>query len=313
MSGIPLFKKFVSFLDETEHIIYAQFHDYNPFIGKIASHLISSGGKRLRPLMMFVCRDMIGAVIDKRLLKLAAAVEMIHSATLMHDDIIDNSLMRRGKKTSHIVWGNSAAILVGDFLFATAFQCMTSCQDTKVLDYLSRVSGLIIEGEIKQLNQEEDLKFEDYIDIISAKTAALFEASCVTAGLLDQATPHIEALKDFGKYFGLAFQMIDDVLDYFGDPKDMKKNIGQDFKERKMTLPAFLALEEDPVFFDSSFEEASLTMRKNNIKESAYEKIHTLLDKAYLSLSPFDESETKNFLREWLMSQKLSFANIASQ
>jgi octaprenyl-diphosphate synthase len=295
-----MFQSYALFLDQMNDVMKHHFSKTVPFIDTVAFHLINSGGKRFRPLIMFACRELVGGTIDHRLLSLAASVEMIHSATLMHDDIIDESDMRRGKKTAHILWGKSSAILVGDFLFATAFRCMTACKDIQVLDYLSGVSGTIIEGEIKQLNQSKELTYQDYIDIIAAKTGALFEASCVVAGLLDSMTPNIDYLRKFGQEFGQAFQMIDDILDYYGDQNTIKKNIGRDFFEKKMTLPSLLSYSEIPNFFDRDFQDVLVWMKKNDIQEKCLSFVQRAIENAFSALEVFPNSIAKKRLETFI-------------
>lgn len=215
-----------------------------PLIPKLADHLIAAGGKRIRPLMTLACTKIYGGNM-KRAASLAAAVEFIHSATLLHDDVVDESEERRGKKTANIVYGNHASVLVGDFLFSRAFQLMTDDNPMEILRILSGASAIIAEGEVKQLTHKGDMKtsMDDYISIIKSKTAALFAAAAQIGPTLanagDQAAQH---MYDYGTNLGIAFQIADDALDYVSDTKTLGKVIGDDFREGKLTAPVLFAL-----------------------------------------------------------------------
>jgi octaprenyl-diphosphate synthase len=214
-------------------------------IPNLAAHLIDAGGKRIRPLITLASARLLGGGGDGPR-KLAAAVEFIHSATLLHDDVVDVSAMRRGKKTANMVWGNSASVLVGDFLFARSFNLMVECGDIQVLDILARAASVIAEGEVMQLAaaNDADTTRERYMQIVEAKTAALFaaagKAGAVAAG---RAGREANALETYGRELGLAFQLVDDALDYGGLAQTMGKNAGDDFKEGKVTLPVVFARE----------------------------------------------------------------------
>jgi octaprenyl-diphosphate synthase len=215
-----------------------------PTIPALADHLISAGGKRLRPLVAIagarICGDAGGACI-----KLATAVEFIHTATLLHDDVVDGSKLRRGKVAAHLIWGGATSVLVGDFLFARAFELMVETGSLKVLDILSKASSVIAEGEVLQLTRAHDLKLDQatYLEIIRAKTAELF-AAAAEAGAVAAGAPDgwVAALRDYGMNLGLAFQLADDVLDYGGAAETLGKNAGDDFREGKATLPLLLAI-----------------------------------------------------------------------
>ena len=217
-----------------------------PVIPALADHLIAAGGKRLRPLLC-VAAARLCQTNNGHHHRLATAVEFIHTATLLHDDVVDSSRLRRGKVAAHLIWGAPSSVLVGDFLFARAFELMVETHSLKALGILSHAAAVITEGEVLQLTKAFDpgLTQEDYIRIISAKTAALFAASsqsgAVTAGADEAAT---EALYQFGLNLGLAFQIRDDVLDYGGDSADLGKNAGDDFAEGKATLPLILAVHQ---------------------------------------------------------------------
>lgn len=214
-------------------------------IPNLAAHLIDAGGKRIRPLITLAAARICGGGGDGAR-KLAAAVEFIHSATLLHDDVVDVSSMRRGKKSANVVWGNSASVLVGDFLFARSFNLMVETGDIQVLDILARAASVIAEGEVMQLAAANDAEQtrERYMAIVEAKTAALF-AAAGKAGAVAAGRPGVEAtaLDTYGRELGLAFQLVDDALDYGGLAATMGKNAGDDFREGKVTLPVLIARE----------------------------------------------------------------------
>ncbi len=220
-----------------------------PMIPQLAGHLISSGGKRLRPMMTLAAArlcDYQGGTDDQ---KLAATVEFIHTATLLHDDVVDESGMRRGKAAANILWGNKASVLVGDFLFSRAFELMVETGSIKVLGILSNVSTVIAEGEVMQLSTANNLDTTEdtYLQVIQAKTAALFAAATqVGAVIAGQDQKAEDALHSYGRNFGIAFQMIDDALDYGGDAENLGKSVGDDFREGKVTLPVVLAYRRGP-------------------------------------------------------------------
>ncbi len=214
-------------------------------IPNLASHLIDAGGKRIRPLITLASARLLGGGGDAPR-KLAAAVEFIHTATLLHDDVVDESDLRRGRDSANRIWGNAASVLVGDFLFARSFNLMVECGDIHVLDVLARASTIIAEGEVMQLAaaNDADTSLERYMDIVVAKTAALF-AAAARVGAMAAGRPgaEAEALAGYGRALGLAFQLVDDALDYGGAAAAMGKNTGDDFREGKVTLPVVLARE----------------------------------------------------------------------
>jgi octaprenyl-diphosphate synthase len=215
-----------------------------PVIPALAEHLISAGGKRLRPLMTVSTARAAGAR-DEEFRKLAAAVEFIHTATLLHDDVVDSSSLRRGKVAAHLIWGAPSSVLVGDFLFARAFELMVSAGSMRALEILARASRVISEGEVLQLTRAHEISLTEgmYLEIISAKTAELFaaaaEAGAVSAGAGEHA---VKAFRTFGMNVGIAFQLVDDALDYSGAAGALGKNPGDDFREGKVTLPLLLAV-----------------------------------------------------------------------
>ncbi len=213
-------------------------------IPALADHLINAGGKRLRPLLTVAAARMAGSRGDA-CLKLAASVEFIHTATLLHDDVIDSSQLRRGKVAAHLIWGAPSSVLVGDYLFARAFELMVEAGSLRALDILAKAAGVISEGEVLQLTRAHDLNLSKdiYLEIIRAKTAELFaaaaEAGAVSAGAPEDQT---RAMRTYGLNLGLAFQLSDDALDYAGSTEDLGKNAGDDFREGKATLPLLLAI-----------------------------------------------------------------------
>ncbi|HEX8936917.1 MAG TPA: polyprenyl synthetase family protein [Sphingomicrobium sp.] len=212
-------------------------------IPELAGHLIAGGGKRMRPMLTLASASLLGYP-GTRHHKLAAAVEFIHTATLLHDDVVDGSGMRRGKRTANLIWGNPASVLVGDFLFARAFELMVEDGSLKVLKILSHASAVIAEGEVDQLTAQRRIETDEdqYLDIISAKTAALFAAACRVSPVVAEASEDSElALECYGKNLGIAFQLSDDVIDYASDSATMGKGVGDDFRDGKMTLPVILA------------------------------------------------------------------------
>jgi octaprenyl-diphosphate synthase len=212
-------------------------------IPELAGHLIAGGGKRMRPMLTLASARLLDYT-GTRHHKLAAAVEFIHTATLLHDDVVDGSGMRRGKRTANLIWGNPASVLVGDFLFSRAFELMVEDGSLKVLKILSHASAVIAEGEVEQLTAQRriDTAEEDYLAIIGAKTAALFAAACRIAPVVAEAGEKAEdALDSYGKHLGIAFQLTDDVIDYASDTETMGKGVGDDFRDGKMTLPLILA------------------------------------------------------------------------
>ena len=227
-------------------------------IPELAGHLIAGGGKRMRPMLTLAS----AALFDypgTRHHKLAAAVEFIHTATLLHDDVVDGSGLRRGRRTANIIWGNPSSVLVGDFLFSRAFELMVEDGSLKVLKILSTASAVIAEGEVDQLTAQRRIETgeDHYLDIIAAKTAALFAAACRIAPVVSEAGEEAEeALESYGRNLGIAFQLVDDAIDYSSDSATMGKGVGDDFRDGKMTLPVILAFargsESDRHFWKSA-------------------------------------------------------------
>ena len=234
-------------------------------IPELAGHLIAGGGKRMRPMLTLASANLLGYP-GTRHHKLAAAVEFIHTATLLHDDVVDGSGMRRGKRTANLIWGNPASVLVGDFLFSRAFELMVEDGSLKVLRILSHASAVIAEGEVEQLTAQRQVETDEdqYLSIISAKTAALFAAACRVAPVVAEASEDDElALETYGRNLGIAFQLTDDVIDYASDSETMGKGVGDDFRDGKMTLPVILAYargsEQDRAFWRSAMAGSRVT------------------------------------------------------
>src|SRR5690242_6312919 len=214
-------------------------------IPQLAGHIIAAGGKRLRPMLTLATARLCGYRGGRRHVALAAAVEFIHTATLLHDDVVDASDLRRGLATANAVWGNKPSVLVGDFLFSRAFQLMVEDGSLKVLDILSSASAVIAEGEVLQLVTSNDTETteESYLAVIQAKTAQLFAAaSRIGAVLADRPSAEEQALEAYGRSLGIAFQLVDDMLDYSAEQAELGKTVGDDFREGKITLPVVLAL-----------------------------------------------------------------------
>lgn len=231
-------------------------------IPQIATHLISSGGKRLRPMLTLAAARMFGYEGEGHV-KLAASVEFMHTATLLHDDVVDESDLRRGRRTARMIWGNQASVLVGDYLLGQAFQMMVQVGSLEALDILSSAASVIAEGEVMQLGVSKNLETteDDYLAVIKAKTAALFSAAGEVGPVVADASANDKAaLRSYGTNLGLAFQLVDDALDYGGKASDLGKNVGDDFREGKVTLPVILSYRrgsaEERAFWKSAIEEA---------------------------------------------------------
>ncbi|MGF7159744.1 octaprenyl-diphosphate synthase [Rhodoligotrophos appendicifer] len=223
--------------------IVSRAHSDVDMIPELARHLIDSGGKRLRPMLTIASAQMCGYRGDYHI-KLASAVEFMHTATLLHDDVVDGSDLRRGKKTARLIWGNQASVLVGDYLLGQAFKMMVETRSLEALRILSNAAAVIAEGEVLQLEAQKDTSTTEdaYLRIIDAKTAALFSAAAeVGAVIAERPRAEQQALQAFGRNLGLAFQLIDDALDYSGMQSTLGKEIGDDFREGKVTLPVVLA------------------------------------------------------------------------
>ena len=283
-------------------------------IPELAGHLIAGGGKRMRPMLTLAS----AALLDypgTRHHKLAAAVEFIHTATLLHDDVVDLSAMRRGKRAANLIWGNPASVLVGDFLFSRAFELMVEDGSLKVLKILSHASAVIAEGEVDQLTAQRrlDTGEDQYLAIIMAKTAALFAAACRIAPVVAEAGETAEdALDAYGRYLGIAFQLVDDAIDYTSDEATMGKGLGDDFREGKMTLPLILAYArgsaDDRAFWqaavsgdrvaDDDLAHAVTLLRSSGAIADTLERARYYGRRASDALAPFAPSRAKTAMVE---------------
>ena len=232
-------------LDDVNALIRARMESrHAPRIPEVTAHLIEAGGKRLRPMLTLATADLCGYRGDHDV-RLAATVEFIHTATLLHDDVVDESASRRGRPTANLLWDNKSSVLVGDYLFARAFQLMVETESLRVLDILSNAAATIAEGEVLQLSTARDLATTEalYLQVVRGKTAALFSAATQVGGVIAGASEaQTRALFDYGDALGIAFQIVDDLLDYEGDAGATGKNVGDDFRERKVTLPIIRAM-----------------------------------------------------------------------
>jgi octaprenyl-diphosphate synthase len=215
-----------------------------PRIPEVTAHLVEAGGKRLRPMLVLAAARLCGYAGESHIL-LAAAVEFIHTATLLHDDVVDESQQRRGRPTANLLWDNKSSVLVGDYLFARSFQLMADTESMQVMRILANASATIAEGEVLQLTAAQDVSTTEdtYIQIVRGKTAALFSAATEAGAVVAGADPAVQrALFDYGDALGIAFQIVDDLLDYGGSTSSIGKNVGDDFRERKLTLPVIKAI-----------------------------------------------------------------------
>ncbi len=302
-------------LESINTLIIEKLDSSVPLISKIASYLVVSGGKRLRPLLTSACFNLINNKTDLPLkhIGLAAAVEFIHAATLLHDDVVDESKKRRGNPTANEVWGNKTSVLVGDFLFSRAFQLMTKFGNLEILKILSDTSVTISEGEVLELSNDKNLEINEnvYFEVINGKTASLFSAACQVGGISAKANKNqINALRSFGTNFGMAFQLIDDAMDYASSKNKMGKNTGDDFKEGKVTLPIILAYgrsnSSEKKFWKktiteqnqkpSDFEKALNIIKKYNCVEDTITRAQHFSNVAVDSLDVFNSSDYKDCL-----------------
>ena len=283
-------------------------------IPELAGHLIAGGGKRMRPMLTLACTTLLGYP-GTRHHKLAAAVEFIHTATLLHDDVVDGSGMRRGKRTANLIWGNPASVLVGDFLFSRAFELMVEDGSLRVLRILSHASAVIAEGEVDQLTAQRRIETDEdhYLDIISAKTAALFAAACRVSPVVAEASEEAEhALEAYGRNVGIAFQLSDDVIDYASDAATMGKGVGDDFRDGKMTLPVILAYargsDDDRAFWrtaiggerisDDDLTHATRLLQDSGALTHTIERARQYARRAIDALAMFPASKAKTALTE---------------
>ncbi len=232
-------------LDAVDTLLRTRMASENaPRIPEVTAHLVEAGGKRLRPMLTLGAARMFGYLGSDHQ-KLAATVEFIHTATLLHDDVVDESTRRRGRPTANTMWDNKSSVLVGDYLFSRSFQLMVECGSLRILDILANASATIAEGEVLQMTAAQNLATDQatYLKVVRGKTAALFSAATeVGAVVAKAAEPHVLAMRSYGDALGIAFQIADDLLDYAGEANAIGKNTGDDFRERKLTLPVILAV-----------------------------------------------------------------------
>lgn len=301
-------------MNQVNAVILDRMQSHIHLIPELAGHLIASGGKRMRPMLTLAT----SALLDypgTRQYKLAASVEFIHTATLLHDDVVDRSDLRRGRKTANVIWGNSASVLVGDFLFSRAFELMVEDGSLKVLKILSNASAVISEGEVHQLTAQRQIATTEdrYLDIIGAKTAALFAAACRISAVIAERDEATElALDSYGRNLGIAFQLVDDAIDYASDDATMGKARGDDFRDGKMTLPVILAMargsEDDRAFWKDAMEgrrvsDDDLTHARTlldacNAIPDTFAKARLYGQRAIDALGPFPQSTAKAALVE---------------
>jgi octaprenyl-diphosphate synthase len=230
---------------QVDQVITQRLDSGVPLVGSVSQYIIAAGGKRLRPALLLLCCGALGYQGTQRF-NMAAVVEFIHTATLLHDDVVDDSELRRGRPTANAKFGNPASVLVGDFLYSRAFQMMVDAQSMRIMQVLADATNVIAEGEVLQLMNMHNAALDEagYLQVIRSKTAKLFEASARVGAILAGAPPQLEAAcADYGQALGTAFQVIDDVLDYTGDVEVMGKNLGDDLREGKATLPLIAAMQ----------------------------------------------------------------------
>ena len=283
-----------------------------PRIPEVTAHLIDAGGKRLRPMLTLAAAKMCGNKTPYHI-HLAATVEFIHTATLLHDDVVDESQQRRGRPTANLLWDNQSSVLVGDYLFSRSFQLMVETGNLRVLDILANASAKIAEGEVLQLTVAQNLNTSEdtYLKVIRGKTAALFEAACKVGGVISYADEKIiDALAAYGDALGISFQITDDLLDYAGESSNLGKSIGDDFRERKMSLPLIKVLtkadQKEKNFWirtiekgdqqDDDLDHALELMIKHGALEEARKDALYWANKAKQAMNTLPESEIRNAL-----------------
>jgi octaprenyl-diphosphate synthase len=310
----PMLRLVAHDMNAVNSVILERMQSDVPLIPELAGHLIAGGGKRMRPMLTLACAKLLDYP-GTRHHKLAAAVEFIHTATLLHDDVVDGSDLRRGRRTANIIWGNPASVLVGDFLFSRSFELMVEDGSLKVLRILSNASAVIAEGEVNQLTAQRQVRTteERYLDIIGAKTAALFAAACRIAAVVAERPEAEElALDAYGRNLGIAFQLVDDAIDYSSDAATMGKGVGDDFRDGKVTLPVILAYargsEADKAFWhdammghrvsDEDLAQATRLLRETGALEDTLAHARHYGQRAIDALGGFSPSAAKAALTE---------------
>jgi octaprenyl-diphosphate synthase len=301
-------------LNHVNSVILERMQSPVALIPELAGHLIAGGGKRMRPMLTLACARLLDYA-GARHHKLAAAVEFIHTATLLHDDVVDGSGLRRGRRTANLIWGNPASVLVGDFLFSRSFELMVEDGSLRVLRILSRASAVIAEGEVDQLTAQRRIETgeDHYLDIIQAKTAALFAAACRIAAVVAERGDEAEAALDsYGRNLGIAFQLVDDAIDYGSDSATMGKGVGDDFRDGKVTLPVILAYargaEADRRFWqeamagvrtsDEDLRHATRLLESSGALADTIDRARTYGQRAIDALGPFPAGKAKSALTE---------------
>lgn len=252
-------------------LIVQKLHSDVGLVENIGHYIIEAGGKRLRPLLVLLFARCLG-YNQARHIELAAVIEFIHTATLLHDDVVDMSALRRGRPTANAQWGNAPSVLVGDFLYSRAFQMLVAIGNLRIMGLLADTTNVLSEGEVQQLINAKNPQITEaqYLNVIYKKTAALFEAACMGGAVLANAPePHITAAKTYGYHLGLAFQLVDDALDYTGDAASLGKNIGDDLAEGKATLPLIHAMTQAPA--------AEKTLLQDAIRQGQLDQLSTLV------------------------------------
>jgi octaprenyl-diphosphate synthase len=310
----PMIQLVAADLNHVNSVILERMQSEVALIPELAGHLIAGGGKRMRPMLTLACARLLD-YSGARHHKLAAAVEFIHTATLLHDDVVDGSGLRRGKRTANIIWGNPASVLVGDFLFSRSFELMVEDGSLKVLRILSRASAVIAEGEVDQLTAQRRVETSEdhYLQIISAKTAALFAAACRIAAVVAERDEAAEqALDAYGRNLGIAFQLVDDAIDYSSNADTMGKGVGDDFRDGKVTLPVILAFargdEADRLFWreamegsrisDEDLAHATHLLRSTGAIDDTIARARHYGQRAIDALGPFSGGKAKTALVE---------------
>ena len=305
-----LYKK----LQKVEKLVEFKLKSEVALIQKMSNHHLKSGGKRLRALLTLGSAKLSGYELGERDINLAACVELIHSATLLHDDVIDESDLRRGIKTTNSIWGNQSSILVGDYLLSRCFEMMVEDGNLEVLKLLSMTSAKIAQGEVLQLQHKSEIDTveETYLEIITSKTAALFSAACKVGAILGNKDEKVkEALSSYGKNLGVTFQIADDTLDYNSDMKKFGKKIGKDFYEGKITLPIIILNQQCKIgeidmlkdFFskkertENDLKYTLDLIKKYDVIKQCYKKADHFISLASSSLNVFESSEQKNILK----------------
>jgi octaprenyl-diphosphate synthase len=301
-------------LQATNQAIVARMDSPVALIPQLAAHLVAAGGKRLRPLLTLAAAKLCGYQ-GERQVRLAACVEFIHTATLLHDDVVDESMLRRGYASANAVFGNKASVLVGDFLFARAFELMVEDGSLEVLRILCSASATIAEGEVLQLTTQNDLSTTEqkYFDVIRGKTAALFAAACEVGGVISDCPPaQCAALARFGMDLGMAFQLVDDALDYSADQAELGKTVGDDFREGKLTYPVLVALAGadagERAFWTRTIEQGEQTaedlqsalalIKKHDATGRSITRANQFIDSACAALDAFPASEMRGVLED---------------